>query len=113
MSAWGPQLALEVWDAGQSVAPVWRPVLLLERLYEEENVVVWPLGRRNRALLRFLQETAGPVLEVFDLCRICGARVEFTLPCNALLRLLAVKVRFSGVGTGIPLPRGPPTVWTS
>jgi hypothetical protein len=77
---------LDLWDAGQEVAPTRRALLLLQAaLPQETEIAGWTLGRINAALLRLRMRMFGPELVCLADCPACGTVTEAPLAVPALL----------------------------
>jgi hypothetical protein len=73
---------LDLWEAGLSMTPAARAVLLLEAS-GEARVAAWPVGRRNQTLLDHYCIGAWAREAVAD-CPVCGSTVEVAFDRLAL-----------------------------
>jgi hypothetical protein len=78
---------LELWEKGRRLHPLDRGLLALSMAlpYPPEDVVNWPLGRRNHALFDLHCQAFGSRLQGWTSCSRCGEKVEFDLDANELV----------------------------
>ncbi len=91
---------LTAWERSYPLAPVGRPLAVLEALEPEIPLESWagmPLGSRDARLLELRELTFGPNLECLADCPGCHTPLEFTIPVRELRR-------------SPPLPDGPLTI---
>lgn len=89
---------VSIWEAGRDRHPIDRAVLLAATSTEAASgsdaptrdvVARWPLGERDRHLLRVRQATFGDALAMHATCPACDATVELELRCSDLLAGIA------------------------
>lgn len=79
---------LALWEAGRPMDPHRRAVAVVcaaDPALSPGEVLDWPLGRRERALLHLYAAWFGDALEVRLACPRCEAALEASLPVTALL----------------------------
>ncbi|MGB7949912.1 MAG: hypothetical protein WCH75_19685 [Candidatus Binatia bacterium] len=79
---------LTLWERGAGLHAIDRALLILCSAMPEADgaeMVRWPLGARDRRLLRVRQENFGDCLDAYADCPACHERLEFSLSCAALL----------------------------
>jgi hypothetical protein len=73
---------LDLWESGSRRHPLDRALLALGAAFPEdsfESLAAWPIGRRNRALIRLHCSCFGPTLRGMVSCAGCGERLEVSL----------------------------------
>jgi len=73
---------LDLWESGSRRHPLDRALLALGAAFPEdsfEGIAAWPIGRRNRALVRLHCSSFGPSLRGIVSCPGCGERIEVTV----------------------------------
>ncbi len=81
------ELLLAAWESGAPEHDLDRALTMLATALPDagrEQLGALPLAERNALLLRLHQLTFGPMLSVFGVCAICGARFEFAVPTAGL-----------------------------
>ena len=79
---------LQVWERGQTLAPLERALGLLEAVHPgtpREEIARLPLGQRDGLLLALRQSTFGPRLPIYAECPRCGDRLEFEADAREIL----------------------------
>lgn len=79
---------LDLWQAGASLAPAERALVMLRHAAPDcagPALATLPLGRCDALLLRLRQATLGDVLHGVVPCPRCGETLEFDLSCERLL----------------------------
>jgi len=82
----GERLLL-AWEQGTQADDLRRPLVLLSIALPDggpAQLAALPITERNQLLLRLHELTFGSELNVFGVCPDCGARLEFTVPVDAL-----------------------------
>jgi hypothetical protein len=82
----GDRLLL-AWEQGAQADDLRRPLVLLSMALPDRDpaqLAAMPITERNALLLQLQELTFGPELNVFGECPDCGARLEFTVPVDAL-----------------------------
>lgn len=78
---------LDLWESGSRRHPLDRALLALGAAFPEdsfESLAAWPVGRRNRALIRLHCSCFGPSLRGMVSCAGCGERLEVALDGRAV-----------------------------
>jgi len=78
---------LDLWESGSRRHPLDRALLALGAAFPEdsfESLAAWPIGRRNKALIRLHCSCFGPSLRGLVSCAGCGERLEVTLDGRAV-----------------------------
>jgi len=78
---------LDLWECGSRRHPLDRALLALGAAFPEvsfESLAAWPIGRRNRALIRLHCSCFGPSLRGMVSCARCGERLEVALDGPAI-----------------------------
>ncbi|MBC8737674.1 phage baseplate protein [Paraburkholderia sp. UCT31] len=83
-------MLIDAWDRGHMLpADAWALWLLGKALAQEgrsaDDLCYWPVGVRDRELLRLREAQFGARLEGLAGCPRCGADAEFELPADALI----------------------------
>lgn len=81
---------LEVWERGQTQAPVQRGLALLALAHPEtpwENLARFTIGRRNASLLKWREQIFGAQLVSLAKCGHCGEQLELTFSVAEILVL--------------------------
>jgi len=79
---------LSLWETGRAMDALHRAVAVVCATHPErstDEVLDWPLGRRDRALLGVHAARVGPSLDVVLTCPACEAQLEASLPVEVLL----------------------------
>lgn len=87
MATLGAAQLLDVWEQGLDCGPAARALGLLAAAVPDTDpaeLAVWPLGRRDTALLRWRTELFGPELDALTQCPSCGEDVELSFPAASL-----------------------------
>jgi hypothetical protein len=77
---------LDLWERGYGLHPVDQGLLALSAALPAESpegLADWPLGRRNRALVRLRCSCFGPRLKAWTSCKGCAEKLEFELDGEA------------------------------
>jgi len=73
---------LAIWENGFHRHPLDRALVTLAAAFPDvpgDGVADWPLGRRNKALVRLRCSCFGPILRSCTSCKSCGEKLEFEL----------------------------------
>lgn len=92
MDTLGAAQLLDAWEDASALAPPAAALRLLAVACPQaspDELAAWPLGRRNRALLRLRGTLFGDDMALVATCPACGARLE---TCIALAALCASPV---------------------
>lgn len=76
-----PHDLLRLWESGTALHPIDRALAILG----DPDAARLPLGTRDARLLELRAATLGDRLDATEQCPECGARVELTLSCRALI----------------------------
>jgi len=76
-----PHDLLRLWESGTALHPIDRALAILG----DPDAARLPLGTRDARLLELRAATLGDRLDATERCPECGARVELTLSCRALI----------------------------
>lgn len=78
---------ISLWEAGHSLRPPERALLLLTLRHDDEAhsaIRQWPLGDRDQALIRLFAATFGPVGEAVAPCPTCEQQTGFKIDFKAM-----------------------------
>jgi hypothetical protein len=79
---------LLLWERGRALHPLDQGILAIHTASPDstgEAIADWPLGLRNRALIRLRALHFGPHLEGWVQCESCGDKLEFHLDATAMI----------------------------
>lgn len=78
---------LSLWERGRQLHRLDRGLLAIHTAFPEirvESVADWPLGRRNRALVKLRSSCFGPALQCWTTCPQCAEKIELNIAADAI-----------------------------
>lgn len=105
MTYLGSAAVLDIWEAGLPLAPAARAMLLLQAV-DGGDPSGWPVGRRDRALLRTY---GGGALAAITECPSCGALLEIAVDPDQVTDSPEAPARVTVAAGGYRVTARPPT----